>query len=181
MVVVQGAIPAGRRRPAFVTVDEKLVRCGGSAPMTGNQDWRIHNDLQIYRPSTNTWDTVPDAAGQAPLVSSSNDWAGSHATAIGCSMYVFGRFAKGDEKYTTLGLFQYEVEAEGPTDCKCHPGLTGPNGGTCVQCPAGTYKSAAGSAVCVSMDCPLHASSLPGSVSLADCACMPGYFGPNVN
>lgn len=34
------------------------------------------------------------------------------------------------------------------TDCRCDPGYSGPDGGTCVECAAGTYKVASGSTAC---------------------------------
>jgi hypothetical protein len=37
------------------------------------------------------------------------------------------------------------------SDCRCNPGYTGPDGSTCSACMAGTYKTSAGSAVC--LDC----------------------------
>jgi len=36
------------------------------------------------------------------------------------------------------------VPAAGLTACKCNAGYTGPDGGTCTICPAGTYKSTTG-------------------------------------
>ena len=48
-------------------------------------------------------------------------------------MYVLGGFATSEETDTySAGLFCYEVEAEGPDEYKCPPGLTGPNGGNRV-------------------------------------------------
>ena len=37
------------------------------------------------------------------------------------------------------------------TSCTCNPGFTGPDGGTCTACAAGTYKDTTGSSVCI--DC----------------------------
>ena len=34
------------------------------------------------------------------------------------------------------------------TDCRCDAGYTGPDGGECTACPAGTYKDTAGSVEC---------------------------------
>ncbi|KAJ1465713.1 hypothetical protein T484DRAFT_1577253, partial [Baffinella frigidus] len=36
------------------------------------------------------------------------------------------------------------------TDCICNAGYTGPNGGTCEACEAGTYKASKGSQTCTS-------------------------------
>ena len=83
------------------------------------------------------------------------------------------------------------------TDCVCKPGYTGPNGGPCVACPAGKFKTVQGSAAC--SDCPSHTystataktdstcSSCPtnavtlqtGSNVLSQCVCNLGFTGPN--
>lgn len=83
------------------------------------------------------------------------------------------------------------------TDCVCKPGYTGPNGGPCVACPPGKFKTTQGSAPC--SDCPLHkystttaktdstCSSCPtnavtlqtGSNELSQCVCNLGFTGPN--
>lgn len=80
------------------------------------------------------------------------------------------------------------------TDCKCNPGYTGPDGGTCEECATGKFKPYNGSSVCT--NCPLH-TYLPftgasletecldcydnsitlqtGSVAVQDCKCSIGY------
>lgn len=80
------------------------------------------------------------------------------------------------------------------TDCKCNPGYTGPDGGTCESCVTGKYKPENGSSACT--DCPLdtyldyRAASLEsecidcavnsitlqtGSPAVEDCKCSVGY------
>lgn len=80
-------------------------------------------------------------------------------------------------------------QATSNTFCKCDPGYSGPDGGPCKACEAGTFKQTNGSAACVQceadtysleaaiacLDCPSHSSSDPGSGSFADCLCHLGY------
>eukprot|EP00961_Rhodomonas_salina_P091455 1231683-Rhodomonas_salina.1 len=81
------------------------------------------------------------------------------------------------------------------TDCVCNLGYSGPDGGPCVACAAGTYKAVNGSSSCIV--CPANtyveetasnSSSMcnpcadfsvagPGSGSRDDCLCIDGYFG----
>jgi len=58
-------------------------------------------------------------------------------------------------------------------DCKCRVGFTGPDGGPCTKCPAGTYKDHSGSSACKL--CPANSSSVPGSYSAEHCLCESGY------
>ena len=179
-VTVQGDVLVGRENPVLVTVGTKLVFFGGSAGDGVISDRREFNDLYLYRPHEIAWAQVSDTAGQAPLLSDHVDHSGSRATVIGCSMYVFGGFATSGEtdKYST-GLFRYDVESEGPNECKCPPRLTGPNGGPCLQCVAGMYKIATGDASSSSCSsCPIHSHSLPASDKITDCTCNAGYFLP---
>jgi hypothetical protein len=53
--------------------------------------------------------------------------------------------------------------------CLCNAGYTGPNGGACVSCGAGTYKDAAGNTSC--SPCPVSYSSPAGSVGIQACLC----------
>jgi len=53
-------------------------------------------------------------------------------------------------------------------DCVCNPGYTGPNGGPCVACPAGKFKTTQGTAACT--DCPLNTfGAAPGQASSGSC------------
>jgi hypothetical protein len=82
-------------------------------------------------------------------------------------------------------------------NCLCNAGHTGPNGGTCVACPAGKYKIGAGDAVCSDcisgkyletqgvtqeiscVSCPASSSSAAASTAIANCLCNAGHTGPN--
>jgi len=155
-VAAQGDVPTGNPpnayiySPALVAVGEKLVLFGGSVSSEGECcDWHVLNNLHLYSTHTNTWVQVNNAMGQVPPLSDPDryDHYGSRATVIGGSMYVFGGFATSVQTNTqSAGLFRYEVETEGLD--KCPPGLTGPNGGPCTECVAGTYKSETGNAAC---------------------------------
>jgi len=61
------------------------------------------------------------------------------------------------------------------TACTCNAGSSGPDGGTCTKCFAGTYKVGSGSASCD--DCPTNSNSPSGSSSLTACMCNAGSFG----
>ena len=63
------------------------------------------------------------------------------------------------------------------SDCTCVAGTTGPNGGTCSQCAAGTHKAAPGTAVCDA--CPANSNSPVQSTSSTACKCNTGYNGPD--
>ena len=54
----------------------------------------------------------------------------------------------------------------------CDPGYTGPDGGPCVECAAGTYKAVSGSAACNL--CPAGKTSTVGQTV---CVCQAGYAG----
>lgn len=82
-------------------------------------------------------------------------------------------------------------------DCVCKPGYTGPNGGPCVACPAGKFKTTQGSAPCsdclvntystenaktdsTCLSCPTNAVTLQtGSNVLSQCVCNLGFTGSN--
>ena len=80
--------------------------------------------------------------------------------------------------------------------CECNAGFTGPNGGYCAPCAAGSYKMTAGAAECTlcaadtysaeigsatgasCLACPGRSESARGSGALAACICSAGYTGP---
>lgn len=76
--------------------------------------------------------------------------------------------------------------------CLCDPGYTGPDGGPCVACAAGTFKAEPGAAACgacganqysgtaatACADCHPNSSSLPASPGVEHCLCDPGFY-PN--
>ena len=83
------------------------------------------------------------------------------------------------------------------TDCECAPGYTGPDGGPCLACTVGKYKSHRGAAECQDCpagtyndkeaadgrnhceDCPANSNSTQGSINITNCSCMVGYTGPD--
>ena len=69
----------------------------------------------------------------------------------------------------------------GPRLCPCPAGYTGPDGDgqtLCYACPAGKFKSLAGSAACSNCDAGKH-SSAAGAVSSGACAaCASGTYSP---
>ena len=56
------------------------------------------------------------------------------------------------------------------TDCKCNVGYTGPDGGSCVACVAGKFKTSNGTAACAQCVAGKHSSALAlGTDACADC------------
>ena len=88
---------------------------------------------------------------------------------------------------------EYSQIVDGPgdnqTDCICNYGYTGPDGGFCTSCSAGTYKSILGSSECVDtpintfslsgstiwQNCPANSSSEIASTSIKNCSCHKGF------
>jgi len=80
-------------------------------------------------------------------------------------------------------------------DCTCSRGYTGPDGGQCVACGPGTFKSVSGSGPCnecgvgsyaaasagtsCSACAPFTTTEGRGSPDAASCLCLPGYSGPD--
>ena len=78
------------------------------------------------------------------------------------------------------------------SNCTCEPGYAGSGGGTCAQCPAGTYKRSDGSGLCANCArgkyspslaqtactaCPADQTFSPeGSADVASCQCQPGSW-----
>ena len=74
--------------------------------------------------------------------------------------------------------------------CLCDPGYSGPDGGPCVACAAGTFKAEPGAAACeecgvneyanaaatVCVACHANSSSLPASSGVEHCLCDPGFY-----
>lgn len=58
--------------------------------------------------------------------------------------------------------------------CMCRAGYTGPDGGPCVACAAGTYKASTGSAACTA--CPARTTSPQASTASAACVCTAGRY-----
>jgi len=62
------------------------------------------------------------------------------------------------------------------SDCKCNSGSSGPDGGLCTECVAGTYTATRGNASCQS--CPANSDSSAGSITITACTCNAGSTGP---
>ena len=70
------------------------------------------------------------------------------------------------------------LASSAPAACTCNAGFTGPDGGTCTYCAAGTYKSVTGSTPCTS--CPANSgASCIACDSALQCTCNAGYVGPD--
>jgi len=97
---------------------------------------------------------------------------------------------------TCSGNFNTAAGSVSQSDCICDAGSSGPNGGTCIKCIAGTYKILRGDTTCVSClsakystvvgattnacaACPSNSNSLEASDALVDCICNAGSTGPN--
>lgn len=70
-----------------------------------------------------------------------------------------------------------QERSQQPTHCVCNAGATGANGGSCVLCQKGQYKTATGHLPCST--CPVNTSSHVGSTLESNCLapCSPGYTG----
>jgi len=53
--------------------------------------------------------------------------------------------------------------------CTCDPGYSGPDGGACVECTAGSFKAGPGAGSCVA--CPANSIPMVGSNSSTGCLC----------
>ena len=62
-------------------------------------------------------------------------------------------------------------------DCTCQAGFSGPGGGLCTECVAGTYTATRGNANCQS--CPANSDSYAGSITITACSCNAGSTGPD--
>ena len=83
-----------------------------------------------------------------------------------------------------------ETRRANVTACLCDPGYTGPDGGPCVACAAGTFKAQPGAAACedcgvneysysaaaVCVACHANSSSLSRSPGVDHCLCDPGFY-----
>jgi hypothetical protein len=63
------------------------------------------------------------------------------------------------------------------TQCLCNAGYTGPDGGVCEACSAGSFKSVQGTDACV--QCPSNSTSEVGSDNITGCICTQGFTGAN--
>jgi hypothetical protein len=81
---------------------------------------------------------------------------------------------------TRVFMHKHQTDTNAQTHLYCtlarHKHLhTGVDGGPCLACSAGKYKSGNGSAACSS--CPLNTNSSAASTNPNDCKCKPGYTG----
>jgi len=193
---MQGSILRCERECALSVFGGNLVQYDGytQSPTV------YYQDVHILRPSMNTWFTATNPTGENPDVT----FAFGDLGTIGNSMFVFG----GNNK----GLYRYDmppdcsdVPSAGPClarcntggiagECGCIAGLTGPDGGPCLQCAAGTYKIATGEAACtncvagqystavgaacdVCQGCPTDSYAPEASNAQTDCTCNTGSSG----
>jgi len=56
----------------------------------------------------------------------------------------------------------------------CQSGLSSLNGGPCVLCESGKYKTIADTGLCINT-CPMNTDSEEGDTSINDCLCVSGY------
>jgi len=63
------------------------------------------------------------------------------------------------------------VQRTATTACQCNTGFSGPDGGPCVVCPAGSYCGVGvADGVCMA-----NSTSPEGSDEAQDCVCLPGF------
>jgi len=60
------------------------------------------------------------------------------------------------------------------SDCKCNMGFSGPDGGPCRACPAGTFKGKTGSGACST--CAANTNSLAQNAYEHRCSCNAGFY-----
>ena len=148
---------------------------------------------QGYTPDANGKECVACEAGTFKATKGKTD---CHK----CEAGTYSTIEAATSPETCIKCPAHSTSAEGSSgvdDCKCHPGFTGANGGTCEECRAGTYKSVSGSGECVrckdgtystirgasSKDtctpCSAVSSSKWGAGS-STCQCNKGYTGPDL-
>lgn len=132
-----------------------------------------------YKTNTGTGTCIQCAADTFSTILA----ATSMSTCSSCPMYA-----------STGGL----TGSDEATDCTCNAGYTGANGGTCLACVTGTYKTASGAQACTLCPnntyssavaatlsstcsaCQANAVSVMGSDAYTDCHCLPGYLTNNI-
>jgi len=121
----------------------------------------------------------------------------------GCSDCGQGKFSEAVGAASSATCTECPANSDAPTastsqtSCICNAGSTGPDGGPCSLCQAGTYKVVAGSGACAVCDagtysadvgatseqtcvlCPANSESPPGSVAATSCLCNAGSSGPD--
>ena len=64
------------------------------------------------------------------------------------------------------------------TDCLCNTGFTGPDGGPCVACPAGTHKDSNGSADCTNCSVGMYSPTVAADSNITCRMCPPEQYAP---
>lgn len=140
---------------------------------------------------TNATTAIADAMVNGVDLADTTCPYGNQCTACATGKYK-GLTATGSEPCTDCPDGSNSVTASVVlTDCICNVGYTGPNGGPCTACVAGTYKNTTGSGTC--LDCPAgtystgnsgscvtchsNSFSLARSSSFSACVCNIGYQG----
>jgi hypothetical protein len=114
------------------------------------------------------------------------NWALTSCTLCAAGKY---KYVNGSVACTYCPTNSLSPEAsETITDCTCNAGYTGPDGGPCTPCAAGTYRTTLGSSQPVAgnyktlssmcQSCPANSASPTGSNELTDCQCNAGYTNP---
>ena len=163
-------VPAARRGAALADVGGRLVLFGGLNSEASPS--RYYNDMHMLRPGNFSWDVVSSATDPVPA---GRAFFG-RAAVIGCSVYVKGGLLADNE--FSDELWQFQVNPDKTGSCNCPPGLSGPDGGICSPCPAGSFKNVSGSTKCLQAQCPANSGPPPGSATAA-CLCNAGYTGPD--
>jgi DNA-binding beta-propeller fold protein YncE len=116
-----------------------------------------------------------------------------------CERCSAGKYSNATVATECLACPLHSVSGQGSSyisNCTCIEGYSGPDGGECDACAAGTYKDVNGSDLCTlcapgtyfagaaatgCLACPLHSFSGPGSSNISNCICNKGYSGPDEN
>ena len=93
-----------------------------------------------------------------------------------CAMCAAGLYApQASAKCTVCPANSAAPERSGLiTNCLCNTGYTGPNGGSCVACPAGTYKTTNGSAYCTNCSIGTYSTSVAADSNTTCAKCAAG-------
>ena len=124
--------------------------------------------------------------------------SGKHKTTTGsaeCTSCLPGEYSKEIGAAENLcAKCPSDSDAPNHTTCVCNAGFTGEDDNHCMACPAGTYKSETGSALCspcpagsynnasqrtTCTSCPAYSNAPSRSIHVTNCTCNPGATGPN--
>jgi N-acetylneuraminic acid mutarotase len=111
--------------------------------------------VNTYKSKNGSGSCTPCPAGTITIDTGATDLTmcqcgpGSAATATGRCVCAAGYWGEPRVRCTLCnGNSSSAQNSTLRTGCKCNPGYTGPDGGTCTPCASGFYKSDAGSANC---------------------------------